>query len=42
MELFTEVKKHLIKSRNKMERLCQILRKHKVKMTPRVREKLML
>ena len=36
MDLFTEVKKHLIKSKNKMEKLCKILRKHKVTMLPRV------
>ena len=42
LELFTEVKKHLIKSKNKMEKFCKILRKHKVVMVPRIREKLML
>ena len=42
MDLFTEVKKHLIKSKNKMEKLCKILRKHKVTMLPRVKEKLNL
>ena len=42
IELFTEVKKHLVKSKNKMEKLCQIMRKHGVKMTPKVREKLNL
>ena len=42
LELFTEVKKHLVKSKNKMERLCRIMRKHGVKMEPRVKEKLSL
>ena len=42
IEVFTEIKKHLISSRKKMERFCQIIRKYKVKMTPRVREKLQL
>ena len=41
IEVFTEIKKRLIKSKKKMEQFCKIMRKHKVVMTPRVRDKLM-
>ena len=42
IEVFKEIKKNLIKSRKKMESLCHILRRNKVKMTARVREQLQL
>ena len=38
--MFTEIKKSLVLSKKKMEEMCNILRKFKVKMTPNVREKL--
>ena len=40
IEVFQEVKKALNESKKKMEELCQILRKAKVKMTPNVKAKL--
>ena len=40
VELFIEIKKHLIRSRKKMERFCKIMRKNNVKMTPNIWEKL--
>ena len=40
IEVFKEIKKELVKSKNKMEKLCSIMRKHKVKMSPRIKDKL--
>ena len=40
IEMFREIKKELVNSKNKMEKLCSIMRKHKVKMSPRVKNKL--
>ena len=37
--MFSEIKKSLVLSKKKMEEMCQILRKNKVKMTPNVRKK---
>ena len=40
IEVFQEVKKSLCQSKKKMEELCQILRRNRVKLTPIVRSKL--
>ena len=40
IELFQEIKKCLNQSKAKMEEMCRIMRKHKVKMEPNVRAKL--
>ena len=40
IDVFTKIKKSLVLSKKKMEEMCNILRKFKVKMTPNVREKL--
>ena len=40
IEVFREIKKCLNESKKKMEEMCQILRKNKVKMTPNVGTKL--
>ena len=40
IEVFQEIKKCLNESKKKMEEMCQILRKNKVKMTPNVGTKL--
>ena len=40
IEVFQEVKKYLCHSKKKMEEICQILRRNKVKLTPNVRSKL--
>ena len=40
IEIFQEIKKNLHQSKKKMEELCAILRRNKVKMTPNVRDKL--
>ena len=40
IEVFKEIKKILELSKNKMEKMCRIMRKSKVKMTPNVRAKL--
>ena len=39
IEVFREIKKELVKSKNKMEKLCSIRRKHKVKMSPWIKDK---
>ena len=40
IEVFQEIKKCLNESKKKMEEMCKILRRYKVKMTPNVRTKL--
>ena len=40
IEVFEEIKKSLCQSKNKMEELCQILRRNRVKFIPNVRFKL--
>ena len=40
IEVFQEIKKCLYQSKKKMEEMCQILRKNKVKMIPNVRKQL--
>ena len=40
IEVFQDIKKCLNESRKKMEEMCQIMRKNKVKMTPNFRKKL--
>ena len=40
IEVFQEIKKSLCQSKKKMEELCQILRRNRVKLTPNVRSKL--
>ena len=39
-EIFSDIKKTLVLSKNKMEKLCHIMRKNRVKMEPNVRQKL--
>ena len=39
IEVFQEIKKCLNESKKKMEEMCQILRRNKVKMTPNIRKK---
>ena len=40
IEVFQEIKKCLNESKKKMEKMCQILRRNKVKMTPNIQTKL--
>ena len=39
IEVFQEIRRCLNESKKKMQEMCQIMRKHKVRMTPNVREK---
>ena len=39
-EICSDIKKTLVLSKNKMEKLCHIMRKNRVKMEPNVRQKL--
>ena len=39
-EVFSEIKKTLVLSKHRVEQLCQVLRKNKVKMEKNVRQKL--
>ena len=39
-EVFSDIKKTLVLSKHRVEQLCQVLRKNKVKMEKNVRQKL--